>query len=151
MNTFQNIRTWGDAHQAKLLSVIRIFLGVFLFMKGAIFYSNLPYLRDLILENKLISQSSDLIEAIIYYVVYVHLVGGALIVVGLYTRILATLQLPIIFGAIFFVNITARFINSELWLAVLVLALLCLFIIIGSGPLSIDKLVKNLKIESDDK
>jgi uncharacterized membrane protein YphA (DoxX/SURF4 family) len=43
---------------------------------------------------------------------------------------------------VFLVNITAPYVNSELWLSILVLAMLTVFIIFGSGPLSIDHLLK---------
>jgi uncharacterized membrane protein YphA (DoxX/SURF4 family) len=46
-------------------------------------------------------------------------------------------------GAVFFVNITKgfSFLNSELWLSILVMALLVLFAIWGSGKYSLDNLM----------
>jgi putative oxidoreductase len=41
------------------------------------------------------------------------------------------------------------FYNSELWLSMLVMALLVLFIIIGSGPLSLDRILSNYKQSGD--
>jgi putative oxidoreductase len=79
-----------------------------------------------------------------------HVLGGALIFLGLYTRLWAFLQFPIVFGAVFFVNITSPYVNSELWLSVLVLMLLFLFIIIGSGPLSLDRLLSTIKSPEDE-
>jgi putative oxidoreductase len=55
------------------------------------------------------------------------------------------LELPILFGAVFLVNIAAPFVYSELWLSILSLALACLFVIIGSGPLSLDRLLLKSK------
>jgi uncharacterized membrane protein YphA (DoxX/SURF4 family) len=75
----------------------------------------------------------------------VHLAGGTLIFLGLFTRMAAIFQLPIVFGAVFFVNILLSFVNSELWLSILVLALLVLFVIIGSGPWSLDRLLSDSK------
>ena len=69
------------------------------------------------------------------------MVGGGLILLGLFTRLSALLQLPIVFAALFFVNITSPYINSEMWLSILVLALLVLFLLIGSGPFSLDRLL----------
>ena len=82
-----------------------------------------------------------MISAIVYYVTYMHIVGGLLIFLGLFTRLSASFQLPIVFTSLFFVNIVAPFFNAELWLSVLVLALLLLFVILGSGPWSLDHLL----------
>ncbi len=139
MGFIRKYERWGDAHHPKMLDVIRMLLGFFLVSKGYAFLKHLPYLRDLIIENKAINWSPDLVTFILYYVTYVHLVGGTLIFFGLSTRLAALFQLPIVFGAVFFVNILSSFVNAELWLSILILALLLLFVVIGSGPLSLDK------------
>jgi putative oxidoreductase len=144
MHLTDKIKKWGDLHHPKLLDAIRMSLGIFLFVKGYIFFNDAAYLRDMIIENRAIRQSPQIISAIIYYVTYIHLVGGALIFLGLYTRFWALLQLPIVFGAVFFVNILSPFVNAELWVSVLVLVLLFLFTIIGSGPLSLDDLLSRI-------
>jgi uncharacterized membrane protein YphA (DoxX/SURF4 family) len=145
MNITHKISAWGDRHHPKILDIIRMLLGAFLVFKGIIFFNNAGYLRDLILEKEAINQPAGVITAIIYYVTYMHILGGGLIFLGLYTRLWALLNFPIVFGAVFLVNITAPFVNSELWLSILVLALLCLFMIIGSGPLSLDRLLLKSK------
>jgi len=150
MNIVDKIRKWGNLHHPKILDVVRMSLGLFLIVKGYIFLNNAPYLRDLIIENKVIRQSPEIISAIIGYVTYIHLLGGLLIFLGLFTRLGALLQLPIVFGAVFFVNILSPFVNSELWLSILVLALLFLFVIIGSGPLSLDHLLSSIKLDEDE-
>jgi putative oxidoreductase len=151
MNITQKIKYWGDLHHPKILDIIRILLGLFLIGKGYIFLNNSGYLRYLIIENRAIQQSPEIISALIDYVTYIHLVGGFLIFLGLFTRLWALLNLPIVFGAVFFVNITSPFVNSELWLSILVLALLFLFVVIGSGPLSLDRLLSSTKIDDDEK
>jgi putative oxidoreductase len=151
MNIAGKIRNWGDLHHPKILDIIRMLLGLFLVVKGLVFFNNAGYLRYLIIENRAISQSPGMITAIIYYVTYIHMVGGALILLGLHTRAWAFLQIPIVFGAVFFVNIVSPYFNSELWLSILVLALLCLFTIIGSGPLSLDRLLSNIKLTQEEK
>jgi uncharacterized membrane protein YphA (DoxX/SURF4 family) len=149
MNITHKIKNWGDLHHPKILGVIRMLLGLFLVLKGFSFLNNTAYLRYLIIENKAIRQSPEIISALIYYVTYIHLVGGALIFLGLFTRLSAFLQLPIVFGAVFFVNILSPYVNAELWLSILVLALLFLFIIIGSGPLSLDHFLSNITMDTD--
>lgn len=150
MNITVKISNWGDRHHPKILDVIRMLLGIYLVTKGSVFLNDAPYLRDLILENNAISQSPQLISALIFYVTYMHLVGGVLIFLGLFTRLAALLQLPIVFGAVFFVNILSPFVNSELWLSILVLALLFLFLVIGSGPLSLDHVLRTIRKENEE-
>jgi putative oxidoreductase len=139
MKLISNIENWGDKHHPKLLDLIRILLGVFLLFRGILFYDNMAYLRDMIIEAKLVNLSSEAITALLYYVTYAHLVGGVLIFLGLFTRLASLIQIPIVFAAVFLVNIPNKAVNSELWLSILILALLLLFVIIGSGPLSLDR------------
>ena len=139
MKLISNIENWGDKHHPKLLDLIRILLGVFLLFRGILFYDNMAYLRDMIIEAKLVNLSSGAITALLYYVTYAHLVGGVLIFLGLFTRLASLIQIPIVFAAVFLVNIPNKAVNSELWLSILILALLLLFVIVGSGPLSLDR------------
>ena len=149
MSVIHRIEYWGDNHHPKILDIIRMMLGVLLIIKGYTFMSNAAYLRDLILENKSLSQSPDIITALLYYVTYVHLVGGTLILLGLFTRLSSIFQLPILLGAIFFINDTLAFVNSELWLSILTLGLVVLFAVLGSGPLSLDRFLTDFKAEDD--
>ncbi len=145
MNLTSRFNDWGDRHHPKILDILRMLLGLFLVIKGMIFFNNSAYLRYLIIDKGMIRQSPEIISAIIYYVSYIHVLGGGLIFLGLYTRLWALLQLPVVFAAVFFVNITSPYVNSELWLSILVLALLTLFLVIGSGPLSLDHLFSRIK------
>jgi uncharacterized membrane protein YphA (DoxX/SURF4 family) len=150
MNIAKRVGAWGDRHHPKILDILRMVLGIFLFFKGVIFFTNAGYLRYLIIDSKAINGSPTLISAIIYYVTYMHVLGGGLIFLGLYTRLWALLQLPIVFAAVFFVNITAPYVNSELWLSILVLTLLCVFVILGSGPFSLDRLLMKTKTPGEE-
>ena len=145
MKITRQISNWGDRHHPKILGFIRMLLGIFLFVKGLVFLNHEGYLRDLIIESGAIRQPPGVITFLIDYVIYMHMLGGGLIFLGLLTRLWALLQLPIVFAAVFFVNITSPFIDSELWLSILVLALLILFLVIGSGPLSLDQLLSKVK------
>jgi len=149
MKPFNKFRNWGDAHHPKMLDIIRMLVGLLLVVKGYVYFIHAAYIRDLIIENKLINQSEDLISAIIFYTTYVQLVGGTMVFFGLRTRTAAIFLLPIVVGALFFVNILNPFFNAELWLSILVIALLILFIVIGSGPLSLDRLLSDYKQSGD--
>jgi uncharacterized membrane protein YphA (DoxX/SURF4 family) len=145
MNTLSKVRNWGDVHHPKVLDLIRILLGLNLLVKGVQFFNNAPYLRYLIIENHVIRLSPDLISALIIYVTYVHLVGGIMIILGLFTRLAALLQIPVVFAAVFFINILKPYMNAELWLGITMLVLLVLFVVIGSGPWSIDRALSKSK------
>jgi putative oxidoreductase len=151
MINIEKINRWGDRHHPKIIDIIRMLVGLLLVIKGYVYFNNAGYIRESIIQYKLIRESPDVIMAIIYYTTYIQLVGGTLIFLGLLTRIAAICILPIIIGAVFFVNVLAPYFNSELWLSILVLALLLLFIIIGSGPLSLDYLLSDIKRNDSNK
>src|SRR5690606_1101766 len=79
----------------------------------------------------------------VHYVVFARLVGGLFIVFGFQTRLAVIFPIPILMGAVFFVNITNgfTFLNSEFWISLFVLVLLVLFLIVGSRKYSLDNLM----------
>ena len=76
----------------------------------------------------------------IHYISVAHLVGGILLAMGLVTRIAAFAQIPILCGAVFFVHWQGGILTQtqDFEFAALVLFLLCVFLICGSGPMSFD-------------
>ncbi|MDR3711410.1 MAG: DoxX family protein [Puia sp.] len=150
MRITRGIENWGNTHHPKILDVIRMLLGILLVTKGYIFLNNAAYLRYLVIDTRAVNLPPRIITALIYYTIYIQLLGGVLIFLGLFTRLWCLLEAPIVFGAVFFVNITSPFVNSELWLSILVLSLLLLFIIIGSGPLSLDRLLSGIRVDEGD-
>lgn len=144
MNTVQKIESWGDAHHAKWLDVIRILLGLLLLGKGIAFVSDIASMQDLLTSHNPLHFSAVTIIFIIHIVAFVHVVFGGLLMLGLLTRAAAVMQIPGVLGAIVFVNISRGFsaLNAELWLSILVLMLLILFWIVGSGPFSVDEQMK---------
>ncbi|PWS30788.1 DoxX family protein [Pedobacter paludis] len=145
MNVIRKIEHWGDVHHSKWLDFLRILLGLIIFAKGISFISDTSVLQNLITQNNVFGFSSVMITVGIHLVAFAHLVGGLLIILGLVTRFAVVIQIPILVFAVFFINLTPGFSmpNSELWLSVLVLFLLILFWVIGSGPLSVDEGLKN--------
>lgn len=140
MNLIQKVEYWGDAHHPQWLDVLRIALGVFVFVKGIQFIADTNSVLRL-LEDTTFQPNA---WAIIHYVAFAHLVGGVFIAFGLLTRIFVLFQLPVLIGAVFFVNLTngLSYLNSELWISISVLILLILFLVIGSGSYSTDGLIK---------
>lgn len=139
MNLIHRLELWGDAHHPLWLDMIRAALGAVILAKGIYFLSDTSVVQT-IMESKFGFAG----WMGIHYVGFAHLVGGALIFFGLLTRLAVAVQLPILIGAVAFVNMTRGLspLNSELWLSILVLVLLIVFFIVGSGPLSIDHWLK---------
>ena len=89
---------WSHTYQSYLLLVARIVLGVVLLLKGIFFISHAQHLRELILQSRFAAA----VGFFTAYVTFAHLFGGVFIIIGLFTRIAALLQVPVLLGAIFF-------------------------------------------------
>ena len=85
--------------------------------------------------------SSFMIILVGHYIVFVHILGGFLLALGMLTRFACLIQIPILLGAIIFINTSRDIFRpfSELLLSIVVLLLLIYFLIAGSGPLSFDR------------
>jgi putative oxidoreductase len=139
MNLIHKVEKWGDSHHPKFLDIIRIFLGIFLLLKGLGFMENTAYLRSMIENQSDISVSPGLLMALVYYVTFVQMVGGTLIALGVLTRLSAIIQIPVVFGAVFFINVLESPFNSDLWSSVAALVFLVVFAVIGPGKLSLQR------------
>jgi len=138
MNMVHKIEQWGDAHHPKVLDLIRIAVGVFLFLKGLAFMENTTYLQTLIENQHFVQFTPIVLMVLVYYVTFAHLVGGVMIVLGTQTRLACVIQIPIVLAAIFLTSIFVEPINTLVWPSILALAMLVLFAVIGSGPWSLD-------------
>ena len=141
LNTIQNHSKFELA-----LDLIRIYLGIGLFLKGVHFMLSPQDLVYFMNQGKL-----DVLESFIsHYVISAHLVGGLLLCIGLLTRLAATIQLPILIGALGMIHSkeTLFSINQNIEFSALVLFLLVLFSIFGAGNISVDY---HLLGESSDK
>jgi putative oxidoreductase len=131
-------KRWGDRHHYAFVDLLRILLGIFLFLKGFAFMQNLSYLQW-VLENEVaLNLSSGIIQVLMYYVAFIHMAGGLLIMLGLITRLASILQLPVVLAAVFTIGIFKSPLNSDLWLSIFTAVLLFMFTIIGSGTFSLD-------------
>lgn len=138
MPVLQRFKHERSLRQPRWLTLLRIALGAMLFIKGIAFISDSTKLEALIQQSSLAGNNPALLAGII---TWVHLLGGFFILIGLLTRILCLIQIPILLGAIFFVNLPHYTMNngSELALSVLTLILLIVFFIEGSGRISADE------------
>jgi uncharacterized membrane protein YphA (DoxX/SURF4 family) len=139
MDYVEKFKYWGDHHHPKWLDIIRIALGIFLCYKGVDFLRNSSSLIGLM---KLTSPFSEFVIVMLAHLVaFGHLIGGFFLAIGIFTRAACLIQIPILIGAIIFVNInsTKEVFNpySELFLSIIILLLLIYFLIIGNGPMAI--------------
>lgn len=140
MATIKSLNKWANAHTYYPLDILRIALGVFLFIKGIDFMANIEVLMELF---KPIQNFAGGMLAI-HYVIPAHFIGGLLIVFGLLTRWALILQLPIIVGAVL-INFIGEMNAINLIFSVLVLLLCVFFIFYGSGKHSVDYYMKMQK------
>ena len=137
MNNVKNLNKWANTHTYLPVDLIRIALGVFLFMKGISFITNIQYLHELISPIDKIGGGMFLI----HYIAPAHMVGGIMIAFGLLTRWAIIAQLPILTGAII-VNFMGQMHSQNLLLALLVLGICIFFLFYGSGKNSADYFFK---------
>ena len=132
MKLFNKILEWFNTNHDLAYSLIRIILGVALFVRGLILLSDPAAISELAGENKLYWWYS--------YITIIHIIAGLLLSLGLLTRVAALLQIPILVGAVFFIHMQQGLVTEgqSLELAALVLVLLIVYFLFGSGSLSLD-------------
>ncbi|HEU0063624.1 MAG TPA: DoxX family protein, partial [Flavisolibacter sp.] len=102
MNMIQRIEVWGVAHHPRWMDIVRIALGIFLCYKGVQFAENINTIQNLMANN--IPFSSFMLILLGHYIVFAHILGGFLIALGMLTRFASLIQIPILLGAIIFIN-----------------------------------------------
>jgi len=137
MRYLHQINDWSIKHQPQWLVFIRVALGLCLLAKGISFIRNSTILQTIFTTSSIPKSLSWLA----YFIPWAHLFGGFLIVIGLFTRIAVILQIPILIGAIIFVNTKSGVYSgeSDLLFSIIVLALLLFFLAEGGGPYSVDR------------
>jgi hypothetical protein len=125
------------------LLLLRIALGLFLFVKGVNFIRNESILTQVFSQVELI-QKLSILQLLIPWV---HILGGFFILIGVYTRIMTLVQLPLVVGAIF-VLLNAKqntFFNPEMFFALTILVLMILNLKFGDGFYSWRNLIQKEK------
>lgn len=128
-------KSWLVSNRHYAIEFLRIFLGGLLFIKGYFFIENINEIYGLIEEN--MEYSSFMLA---HYVAIAHLVGGLMLIFGLYTRLASIVQLPVLIGAVFFIDTqnTMLATGSQFEYSLVVLVLLLVFMIYGGGKWSAD-------------
>lgn len=139
MDAFKKIQNSLDSKLPTGYALIRIFLGLALFIRGYMIITN----PDSILELGVKQQDFMWISL----VGIAHLLGGLLLTIGFLTRLGALIQIPILFSATFFVYAHTKLMmgGQSFELASLVLFLLIIYFIYGSGSLSVKDYLKKKK------
>lgn len=131
MNLVQRVEHWGDAHHPQWLDLIRIALGAFLCYKGVDFLMNMGTMLDLITNRMSFGSFTSMLMS--NYIAFAQILGGILLILGALTRFACLIQIPILLGAIFFVNSDLYRPFSAMMLPIIVLLLLIMFLVIGNG------------------
>jgi putative oxidoreductase len=137
MNNVKSLNKWANRHTYLPLDLFRMAFGVFLFMKGVYFVTNIQYLVDLISPIDRIGGGMFLL----HYIAPAHMIGGILIFFGLLTRWAIIGQLPILIGAVI-INFMGDMHHQNLLVALLALAVCVFFLFYGSGKNSADYFFK---------
>jgi uncharacterized membrane protein YphA (DoxX/SURF4 family) len=129
---------WVERHDDVLFDLVRIYLGVGLFLKAIYFLTHRDYLISVI------NSSGDawiVPAAVAHVVILAHLAGGLSLAFGLVTRAGALVQIPVLLAAVFRVHLPRMASIEErqnVEFSALVLFLLVLISLRGGGPLSLD-------------
>ncbi|MFU8858916.1 MAG: DoxX family protein [Cyclonatronaceae bacterium] len=128
-----------EGYRHYLIELIRILFGLFLMGKGYGYVENPSELAYFITLSAM-PLSADLL---IHYIVAAHVAGGLLIALGLYTRTVLLIQIPVLLGVILMVHAqNGPFTNGlQFETAVVTFLLLTGFLYYGSGRWSLDHLV----------
>lgn len=149
MNWLDSMEPWAQPKRNKFLDYLRIALGIFIIYKGVTFIQNITELQQM-------SETVNVMLAAFLstYVTTAHLIGGALLAFGLFTRWMCLIQIPILLGAVFLVNFPKGFMsmagNIEFTESIIVLIGLTFFFVMGAGATSIDELRRKDKQRLED-
>ena len=133
MGTIKSLNKWANAHTYLPLDLLRIALGVFLFIKGICFMNNMNSLIELFEPIKNIPGGMIWL----HYVLPAHFIGGILIAFGLLTRWAIISQLPILIGAVM-INVFGEMHAYNFTTAAVTLLICVFFLFYGSGKHSAD-------------
>lgn len=121
------------------MDALRIYLGIALVFQGIYFVTNMHEIETLV-------GSIGVMENMIaWYVVFVHIVGGFALAVGLGTRIASLLNITVMLGAVVLVHSAEGLFakGQGLEFSLFVLFALCLVVWRGAGKVSFDHFFKS--------
>jgi len=134
MESIHKLETWSEQHQNRWFDVLRMVLGVTLHFKGLPFIYHTADLQRLLeagfgLKNALLAAQA---------IAFLHLITGTLIFIGLGTRICSAIMLPVVLAGLFVLGAYGEGnISSDILLTAIVIILLVVAFIYGSGKFSV--------------
>ena len=137
-------KSWSGKNIPNWVVTVRVVLGVCLIYKGYDFLQHKDQLDTFFAETNMIKNFIWMIKLL----PWIHIIGGLMILVGLLTRFMCLIQIPIVLGAVVFVNVRsglaegASGAESELPFSFLILVLVIVFVIEGGGYLSLDNFIR---------
>lgn len=136
MNRIQQWISWLRDNPDAVIDLMRVYLGIGLFVRGVLFISHAEGIAALVD----LSEFSLASAALVHYVTFAHLLGGALLAVGLLTRLAALIQIPVLVGAVALVHVQEGLLTAgqSLEFSALVLFLLVVIFAYGAGRWSAD-------------
>jgi putative oxidoreductase len=136
MNTINKITSWGDSHHFAWMDFFRVVLGIFFIYKG-IEFGHDPYEIQ-----ALVNTSNSNLFGFFYVQIIpmIHIAGGLMITLGILTRWASAFQIPIVIGAIILSLEKNQSMEMlpQIGVSLIVLVLLITFLILGSGPFSVE-------------
>ena len=144
----QRILSWLNAYREVAFDLVRMYLGIGLFVRGILFMYDAETFVAL-----LPSGTPDwlALPAVLNVVAGIHIGGGLQIAVGYWTRFAALLQIPILLGAVL-ISLGGLFSPDQSFeLSVLTLFLLLLVLVTGSGRWSIANLASVRRLAMQEK
>ena len=131
--TWNRFIHWVGSHRRSLLDLVRIYLGVGLFIKGIL------YLRHPALMG--VAGAPEWLASLAKVAPFLHIAGGLLLALGLLTRLAALVQIPVVLAALFYLHLPRMGQSMQaregMEFSALVLFLLAVFLVAGPGPLSL--------------
>ncbi len=140
--TLTQSKPWFSGTYPKWMCILRMALGLFITYKGLHYMFSIGNFQALPYEGM-----DPMVDLMLFHVVtFIHLVGGVFITLGFKTRVMVLPQLFIVLGAMFLINSPSRLIvwnnTTELIISSVVVVLLFVYLIFGSGRFSIDAMSK---------
>ena len=120
--------------------LIRIYLGVGLAVRGVLFFIDPSWIGDML-------ESSGEMQLAPRLIAVGHMAGGALLGLGLFTRLAAAVQVLPVLGAVVMLHSREDLAsqNQSLEFSALVLVMLIFFACFGAGQWSLDRQRQNLR------
>lgn len=147
MTKIDRCKVWLRAHEDLFRDLVRVFLGAGLFVKAIYLMGHREYLMQVINDS---GTTWVVPAAMAQYVILAHLIGGAMLMIGLATRVAAWAQLPILLGAVFYVympHMATVEPRQYFEFTALVAFLLFWLGVFGAGRWSVDYLISRKRLE----